>query len=137
MPDSGSFRTISNVETLATATSILDIRVVELETFVQTLARVVELRPIKVRQALGVDQNLDTVRFKYRVIGFDDVEDASFAHPTLSTVCPGREQISREAVRLLRVRIAESAATPPVDRSPAQTIYADFRIMQRESSDRR
>jgi DNA-binding LacI/PurR family transcriptional regulator len=91
--------------------------------------------------ALGVLHSLNVHRVAVpdavAVIGFDDVEDASFAHPTLSTVCPGREQISREAVRLLRVRIAESAATPPVDRSPAQTIYADFRIMQRESSDRR
>lgn len=67
------------------------------------------------------------------VIGFDDVEDAAFAHPTLTTVDPGRRQIAQEAVRMLMQRIGE-AAKPPTERQPAQRILADYRIVEREST---
>lgn len=87
--------------------------------------------------ALGILHSLNVHRIAVpdaiAVIGFDDVEDASFAHPTLSTVQPGRAQISREAVRLLLYRIAE-AADPSLRRLPVQNIQAGFQVMQREST---
>ncbi len=67
------------------------------------------------------------------VIGFDDLEDSAYAHPTLSSVDPGREQIARDAVRLLIERIAEGAK-PPVERRPVQRILADYRVVEREST---
>ncbi|MFT3889428.1 MAG: LacI family DNA-binding transcriptional regulator [Arachnia sp.] len=89
--------------------------------------------------ALGVLHSLNVHRVpvpeRIAVIGFDDVEDASFAHPTLTSVSPGREQIAREAVRLLMLRIAEAGMSLTETR-PAQSIRADFEIMARESSAR-
>ena len=67
------------------------------------------------------------------VIGFDDIEDSAFAYPTLTTVDPGRQQIARDAVRLLMERIAESN-TPVQDRKPVRRILADYRIIEREST---
>lgn len=67
------------------------------------------------------------------VIGFDDIEDAAFAHPTLTSVDPGRLQIARDAVRLLIERIAEWGK-PPVDRRPVQRILADYTVVEREST---
>ena len=49
-PDGGS-----DVEALAAAAGVLDVRVVEAEAFVQPLAREVELGAVEVGQALGVD----------------------------------------------------------------------------------
>lgn len=63
------------------------------------------------------------------VIGFDDVDDASYSSPSLSTVAPGRQQIARTAVELLTARIADPAA----DR-PFVEIVADFEIVAREST---
>jgi DNA-binding LacI/PurR family transcriptional regulator len=67
------------------------------------------------------------------VIGFDDIEDAAFAHPTLTSVDPGRLQIARDAVQLLIERIAEGAK-PPVERRPVQRILADYHVVEREST---
>lgn len=64
------------------------------------------------------------------VIGFDDIEEAQYAVPSLTTVDPGREQIAQRAVDLLVMRMAEGAGRPP---SPHQ-IRADFEIIERESA---
>lgn len=66
------------------------------------------------------------------VIGFDDVEDARFSHPTLSSIDPGRRQIARTAVTLLHGRIEEAAGG--ADRAPARTVYTDFSLHVRASS---
>ena len=66
------------------------------------------------------------------VIGFDDVDDARYSSPSLSTVAPGRVQIARTAVELLTARIAR-IADPTTDRSYAE-IVADFEIVEREST---
>ena len=62
-------------------------------------------------------------------IGFDDLDEAQYSLPTLSTVDPGREEIAETAVRILLERIAE---TDPA--APPREILADFRVVQREST---
>lgn len=61
------------------------------------------------------------------VIGFDDIEDASFSSPPMSSIAPGREQIAHDAVGLLAARIAG-------DGPPPGRIVADFRLVEREST---
>jgi DNA-binding LacI/PurR family transcriptional regulator len=63
------------------------------------------------------------------VIGFDDVDDASYSSPSLSTVAPGRQQIARTAVDLLTVRIADTSG-----HRPFVEVVADFEIVDREST---
>lgn len=63
------------------------------------------------------------------VIGFDDVEEAQYSVPTLSSVAPGREQIASTAVRLLRERIEQGA-----EAGPPRTVVADFTVVAREST---
>ncbi|MCR2812333.1 LacI family transcriptional regulator [Microbacterium sp. zg.Y1090] len=63
------------------------------------------------------------------VIGFDDIDEARFSVPSLSSVETGREQIAEIAVRLLVERIAEKD-----DRLPPRTIKPDFTVVRRESS---
>ena len=61
------------------------------------------------------------------VIGFDDLDEAQFSFPTLTTVDPGREWIARTAVSTLLERIAGKTDAAP------RTLLADFRIRERES----
>jgi DNA-binding LacI/PurR family transcriptional regulator len=63
------------------------------------------------------------------VIGFDDIEEARFACPPMSSVSPGREEIAREAVRLLSERIDKNAP----ERDPV-TVVAQFDLAVREST---
>ena len=63
------------------------------------------------------------------VIGFDDIEEAQYSSPTLSSIAPGREQIARTAVDLLRQRIAQGDAA-----GPPRTIVADFEVVARQST---
>ncbi|WP_265522797.1 LacI family DNA-binding transcriptional regulator [Oerskovia flava] len=62
------------------------------------------------------------------VVGFDDIEDAAYASPTLTTVSPGREQIARTAIDLLLARIQDSSERP------YERVIADFEIVEREST---
>ena len=83
--------------------------------------------------ALGVLHTLHArgigVPDQVAVIGFDDIEEAQYSSPTLSSISPGREQIARTAVDLLRQRIArgDGAGAP-------RTVVADFEVVPRESS---
>ncbi|SFJ77870.1 transcriptional regulator, LacI family [Cellulomonas sp. KH9] len=63
------------------------------------------------------------------VIGFDDIDEAAYAAPTLSTVNPGREQIAATAVDLLVDRIDGAQ-----DDRPFRQVVADFSIVAREST---
>lgn len=63
------------------------------------------------------------------VIGFDDIDDAAYSSPTLSTVSPGREVIARTAVELLVARIAGGSGALPY-----QQVVADYSIVVREST---
>jgi len=64
------------------------------------------------------------------VVGFDDVEDAAFHIPSLSSVAPDHEELVAQTVRLLRRRIAEPAA-------PLEDVTVGFRVVERESTTRR
>jgi DNA-binding LacI/PurR family transcriptional regulator len=63
------------------------------------------------------------------VVGFDDIDEARFSRPSLSTVNPGREEIADVAIRFLKERI--DAAGQPL---PAREHLSGFRLVQRESS---
>ncbi|TDC48054.1 LacI family transcriptional regulator [Jiangella ureilytica] len=62
------------------------------------------------------------------VIGFDDIEEAQYSVPTLTSVAPGREQIARTAIELLQSRIAGGDVVPV-------EVLADFEIHVRESTE--
>ncbi|WP_307843954.1 LacI family DNA-binding transcriptional regulator [Sanguibacter suaedae] len=63
------------------------------------------------------------------VIGFDDIDEARYAAPPLSTVSPGREEIARTAVRLLGEQIENRRSPrPPVE------VVARYEIVVREST---
>lgn len=63
------------------------------------------------------------------VIGFDNIDEARFSVPSMSSVDVGSEQIATTAVDLLIERIAEKG-----ERRPPRTIKPDFRIVRREST---
>lgn len=67
------------------------------------------------------------VPLEVAVVGFDDVEDARFHEPALSSIAPGRDQIAREAVRMLVERIGGET-------QPPRLLVADFELHVRGSS---
>lgn len=62
------------------------------------------------------------------VIGFDGLDEAAYSIPSLTTVDPGRGWIAKTAVSTLLARIGCKADAAP------QTLFADYRILERESS---
>jgi len=62
------------------------------------------------------------------VIGFDDIDDAEYSIPSLTTVDPGRGWIARAAVDTLRARIDGDAP------EAVSLHLADFHIVERESA---
>lgn len=65
------------------------------------------------------------------VTGFDDIEEARFSRPSLTTVDPGREQAARLAVRLLVDRLQEGPAPAT---KPAPEVVCDHELRVREST---
>lgn len=65
------------------------------------------------------------------VVGFDDIEEARYSIPSLTTVHPGQDWIARTAVETLMARIG-STAVGSVE-APA-TKYADYAVITRESA---
>lgn len=63
------------------------------------------------------------------IVGFDNIEDAEFSMPPLTTVDPGRDQIARTAVDLL----ADQITTKDPGRERREVI-ADFEMEIREST---
>nr|WP_205740528.1 LacI family DNA-binding transcriptional regulator [Haloactinopolyspora alba] len=63
------------------------------------------------------------------VVGFDDIEEARYSTPTLTTVDPGREQIARTAVELLVRRMSTDD-----DADAHREIFAHFTLQPREST---
>ncbi|MTE24761.1 LacI family DNA-binding transcriptional regulator [Microbacterium sp. ZXX196] len=61
------------------------------------------------------------------VVGFDDIDEAAYSIPTLTTVDPGRAWIAERAVDALIERIADPDAAP-------RELLADFRVIERESA---
>ncbi len=67
------------------------------------------------------------------VVGFDDVEEARFSVPSLTTIDPGRREIAETAVDLLLRRLDE-VASPDLPRRPPVLHVADLRLVEREST---
>lgn len=72
----------------------------------------------------GVDVPADVA-----VIGFDNIDEARFSVPSLSSVDPGRDTIAMLAVDLLIERISEKG-----ERMPPRTLKPAFRVIAREST---
>jgi DNA-binding LacI/PurR family transcriptional regulator len=64
------------------------------------------------------------------VVGFDDIDDARFSRPSLTTVRPGRMQIARTAVALL-IKQLDGDLTAE---SAGEQLVADFTLELREST---
>lgn len=63
------------------------------------------------------------------VAGFDDTDDARYAHPALTSLAPGRSQIAREALVLLNDRMNGT-----VERDSGRLVVADHQLTVREST---
>lgn len=76
-----------------------------------------------------------TVPGDVAVVGFDDVEDARYSVPSLTTVDPGRREIADVAVDLLTQRVGERRR--PDEERPAPVLHlADMRVVERGSTPR-
>jgi DNA-binding LacI/PurR family transcriptional regulator len=64
------------------------------------------------------------------VIGFDNIDEAQFSVPSLSSVDPGRQEIAETAVNLLIERINETDDA----RQPPRLVKPEFQIVAREST---
>lgn len=62
------------------------------------------------------------------IVGFDDVDEAQYSLPSLTTIDPGRREIARLAVGLLLDRIQG------VDTAPPRQIRSHFSVVAREST---
>lgn len=84
------------------------------------------LGAMRVLQEAGIRVPMDV-----GVIGFDDLDEAQYSIPTLSSIDPGRDEIATTAVNVLLDRINNGpGATAP------REIEAGFRVVERESSGR-
>lgn len=63
------------------------------------------------------------------VVGFDDLDEAQYSIPSLTTIDPGQDWIARTAVETLLARIAA-----PAEPAQARLLLADFRLAERESA---
>ena len=63
------------------------------------------------------------------VVGFDDLDEAQYSIPSLTTVDPGQPWIARTAVATLLERIRRADAA-----GEARLLLADFRVVERESA---
>lgn len=63
------------------------------------------------------------------VLGFDDIDEARFSVPSLSSIDAGMEQIADTALDLLTERIGEKGG-----RRPPRTVRPEFTVVPREST---
>jgi len=59
---------MSNLKTLTTTACALHVRVIELESFVQSFARVIQFHAFDIRQALRIDQHRHAVTYELQII---------------------------------------------------------------------
>ena len=64
------------------------------------------------------------------VLGFDNLEEAKYSIPSLSSLEPGKEEIARKAVDALIERMSSGDSA----KGPAREIEVDFQIVEREST---
>lgn len=70
-----------------------------------------------------------------RVIGFDNIEDAQYSLPPLTTIDPGRDVIAAKAVALLEERILlRLDGVPLADQPPPRTLVVDSTLIERQST---
>jgi LacI family repressor for deo operon, udp, cdd, tsx, nupC, and nupG len=62
------------------------------------------------------------------VVGFDDIEEARFSTPSLTSIAPDKQEIAKASVDLLCRRIRDGADGPPVD------VVVGHRLLVREST---
>lgn len=62
------------------------------------------------------------------VVGFDDIEDARFATPALTTISPNKQRIGELSVSLLHERIQDAYQGPP------RHLEVPFQLIAREST---
>ena len=98
------------------------------------LARIPDMSAIFVandQMALGVIQALHergrSVPADVSVVGFDDIPEAAYFRPPLTTVCQDFEEVGRQALRLLLDQVASGSRT--VERKEIET-----RLIVREST---
>ncbi|MYS53116.1 substrate-binding domain-containing protein, partial [Streptomyces sp. SID6013] len=63
------------------------------------------------------------------IVGFDDIEDGRFSHPTLTTVSPDKGQIAERALQCLADRIYS-----PENEVPALDLTIPHRLVVRRST---
>jgi DNA-binding LacI/PurR family transcriptional regulator len=72
-----------------------------------------------------------------QVVGFDDIPEARYSSPALTTVDGGMEAIARAVLELLEIRLRENAAgAKGADRAAPREIVAPARLVRRESTRR-
>lgn len=71
------------------------------------------------------------------VVGFDDIEDARYSMPALTTVDPGRREIADTAVELLCRRVREHGGRAGAVVPGPVLHLAQMRLVERESTPRR
>lgn len=64
-----------------------------------------------------------------QVIGFDNINDAQFSIPTLTSIDPGNSQIAQTAVKLLKERMDR-----PQDFPEPRHVVADYAVVERAST---
>jgi DNA-binding LacI/PurR family transcriptional regulator len=64
------------------------------------------------------------------VLGFDNLEEAKYSIPSLSSLEPGKEEIARKAVDALIERMSSGESA----KGPAREIEVEFEIVEREST---
>ncbi|WP_103063142.1 LacI family DNA-binding transcriptional regulator [Actinomyces qiguomingii] len=69
-----------------------------------------------------------------KVVGIDNIEDASFTSPTLTSLSVDHREFARAAIRLLLTRIDEHHRDPELPRRPKELIQPAFRIEVRQST---
>ncbi|RAX21968.1 MULTISPECIES: LacI family DNA-binding transcriptional regulator [Actinomyces] len=69
-----------------------------------------------------------------KVVGIDNIEDASFTSPTLTSLSVDHREFAREAIRLLMMRIDEHHRDPALPRQPRELIQPAFHIEVRQST---
>lgn len=82
--------------------------------------------------ALGVIRGLAdrglSVPGDVKVVGFDDILEAEYSVPSLTTVAPDHDEVARLAVELVLARIADAPGWTPREH------VSRFRLVQREST---